>query len=215
MFIVPETILSFFIILFFTGQAGDKNRDRIYHLREEMHILEKRIHDAREEHAFLSKKYRFFEDPSYLDSHLGRLQKCRKYQKELKSIEREEAQLNQQLASDPYTNQLERFRQKYGRVIDIERRDLERYLDEYVHLSHKKEENQNNLNENPVIHELTTLGTMFQKAINELQQARTTILSGIKLNIPASDLDVLLNKIDQKIKNIHMQQTLNSFSSLL
>ncbi len=215
MFIIPETILSFFIILFFTGQAGDKNRDRIYHLREEMHILEKRIHDAREEHAFLSKKYRFFEDPSYLDSHLARLQKCRKYQRELKSIEREEVQINTQLASEPYTNQLEMFRQKYGRVIDIERRDLERYLDEYVHVSHQTEKSQNNLDENPVIHEITTLGMMLKKAVKELQQARATILSGIKLNIPASDLDSLLSKLDQKIKNIHMQQTLNSFSSLL
>ncbi len=215
MFIIPETILSFFIILFFTGQAGDKNRDRIYHLHEEMHLLEKRIHDTREEHAYLSKKYRFFEDPSYLDGHLARLKKCRQYQREIKSIEKEEIKLNKQLSSDSYTVQLEAFRQKYGRIIDIERRDLEKYLDEFVQVSLQRDEEHSLLEENSAIHELNELEKMHQKAIRELQESRTNILSAIKLSTQANDLNTLLSQLDQKIKNIHMQQTLNSFSSLL
>lgn len=213
-FIVPETIITFFILLVFSGHATHKKRNRIYHYTEETHILEKRIRDAQEEKNQLLKKSHLFKEPQYIDSHLQRFKKCRQYQRELRVINRDEMKLNELMVSDTYQGQINRYEDKYGSAIDINRRDLEEYLDRYISVKQELDKRKQNMEFYPAISELQKLCDAHRQGIKELKDARQHMTKALKIENETTDLTKILDKLDRKIKNYKLQQNINTITSL-
>ncbi len=213
-FILPETVITFFIILALTSHSTHKTRNRIYHYREETHILEKRIREAEKECRFLLKKSHLFKNEEYIDSHLQRYKKCRQYQRELRLIEREERKLLESEASGAYEEQIAHYENEYGKVIDINRRDLEAYLDAFVTRREELENSKRDIESYPAISELQNLCEIHRKGIKELRAARKRMTQTLKIENGTTNLSEILDKLDRKIKNIKMHQNMNSVISL-
>lgn len=213
-FIVPETIIAFFIILALSSHSTYKTRNRIYHYREETHILEKRIREAEKECRFLLKKSHLFKNGEFIDSHVQRFKKCRQYQRELRMIEREDSKLLASEASGDYQRQIAHYKEQYGAIIDINRRDLETYLDNFVAKSEDLENNKQDIESYPAINELQNLCAIHRKGIKELRSARKKMTQTLKIENGTTNLSEILDKLDRKIKNIKMNQNMNSIISL-
>jgi len=213
-FIVPETIISFFIILVFSGHASHKKRNRIYRYTEETHILEKRIRDTQEEINLLIKKSHLFKEPQYIDSHLQRHKKYQQYQRELRVIKRDEMKLKELMTSDVYEGQIKRYEEKYGSAVDINRRDLEEYLDKYISAKQELDKRKQNIEFYPAISELQKLCDAHYQGIKELKDARQHMTKILKIENGSTDLSDILDKLDRKIKNFKLQQNINTVTSL-
>ncbi len=213
-FIIPETIIAFFILIFLTSHSTHKTKNRIYHYREETHILEKRIREAEQECSFLLKKSHLFKNEEYIDSHLQRYKKCRQYQRELRLIERDENKLTEAEASGAYQEQIARYEQKYTNTIDINRRDLEDYLDGFVTRKEELESRKRDIESFPAINELQSLCEIHRKGINELRSARKKMTQTLKIENGTTNLSEILDKLDRKIKNIKQHQNINTVTSL-
>lgn len=213
-FIIPETIIAFFIILFITSHSTHKTKNRIYHYREETHILEKRIREAEKECRFLLKKSHLFKNEEFIDRHLQRYSKFRQYQRELRLIERENKKLTETEASSAYSEQIARYDKEYGHVIDINRRDLEAYLDGFVARKEELEIQKRDIESFPAINELQNLCEIHRKSIKELRSARKKMTQTLKIENGTTNLSEILDKLDRKIKNIKQHQAINTVTSL-
>ena len=214
-FIVPETIISFLILLFLSGHSKHIKRNKIYHLQEETHILEKRIHDVENECHVLIRKSKLLRDHEFIDSHIERFRKSQEYQRELKLINREQIKLKELIISDTYQGQLSKYTEKYGDAIDVERRDLETYLDEYVSTCQELEKRKQSLESYPVIEELQNLCNVHLGGLKELQQARQKMTKNLKIGNGSTNLQKVLDSLDRQIKNIELKSNINTISSLL
>lgn len=213
-FIIPETLLAFLILLFFSGNTAYKKRNQIYHYTEETHILEKRIHDAQEDINHLLKKSNFFKEPQFLDSHVQRFKKCLQYQRELKTIDREESKLREQLASESYIEQLEGYEKRYSGVVDIERRDLEEYLDKYVQTCQSLESKKQSMDYYPALGELAKLHDAHTSGVQELNETLNKIRKSLNISNGSTDLHQILDQLDRRIKNARQKQRADSFTAL-
>ena len=201
-------------MIFLTSHSTHKTKNRIYHYREETHILEKRIREAEKECSFLLKKSHLFKNEEFIDSHLQRYKKCRQYQRELRLIEREEKKLTEAETSGAYTEQINRYEKNYGSVININRRDLEAYLDGFVTRKEEVEKSKLDIESFPAISELQNLCDIHRRSIKELRSARKKMTQTLKIENGTTNLSEILDKLDRKIKNIKQNQTINSIISL-
>lgn len=213
-FIIPETVILFLLIWVLSGVTSQKTRNRIYHYKEETHILEKRIRNAKQEMNHIKKKSHLFENPQYLDSHLSRLKKCKQYQRELKALEQEEKALLSTLNSGTQAAQIEHYQEQYGKVIDINRRDLEAYLDDYLNQKNEISNLQQDSSSFPAISELEKLAQAHHQGIRELQEARATMTRTLKIENSSTPLSEVLDKLDRKIKNVQLQQNMAKYPML-
>ena len=213
-FIIPETVIAFLIIWALSGLSSQKTRNRIYHYKEETHILEKRIRYAKQELNTIKKKSHLFENPQYLDSHLSRLKKCMQYQRELKAIEKEEKELLGTLNSGTQAAQIAHYKEQYGKVIDINRRDLESYLNGYLKQKNEISNLQQDSKSFPAISELENLAQAHRKGIKELQETREKMTHILKIENSSTPLSEVLDKLDRKIKNVQLQQNMANYPML-
>jgi len=212
--IIPETLLSFFIVLFIYGHSTYKLRAKIYHIQEESHIREKRIHDYSKEAEDTQTRFPLLQEKEYIESHLERFKKYQRFQTELRRINREEDNLRKNLHSPALKGQLPQFEQKYSNAVDINRSDLEAYLDAFVEKSPEPQTEQEPIGSSPVVSELKSLENIYLKNINELKtiwRELSQVISRANED-QENDLAQALDRVDQTIKNIHFENRV-SFSA--
>ncbi len=142
------------------------------------------------------------------------MKKCQQFQHELKSLKEEEIKIKGLLTSGIYNKQIKGYQNKYGSLIDINRRDLEPYLDEFIQFSQELENQSDSIEKDPAISELNNLALKHRNSIKELATARKKILKSIKTENSKIGLSEILDKLDRKIKNFQIKESVDSLAIL-
>lgn len=130
--IIPETLFLAIIILLYFGHKRYTLNSHHQQLSEEEHIVKRKINKLELMLKELSQNSLLIEDIEYIDDHRQRYLTYKEYKAELENNEKEKIHLIDVLNSDECTNMLPKYIQKYSPFIDIERIDLEDFLDEIV-----------------------------------------------------------------------------------
>lgn len=202
--VVPGAFILSSVVLSLLGHFNFKRQSHIYRLQEESHILQKQINHGKDEIAEFEESSKIFSNPDHLDTHLERFQKYRKYVTDLKRLDKQEVRIKELLESKSYARQLPDYEQKYSQFIDIDRPDLEEYLDEFVQLKNQLLVEERNKPDHPVTEDILLLCSNYENAINELSTAQARLSRELKVDNGSGDLATALDQVDRKIKNFHL-----------
>ena len=200
--IIPGTLLVFLSLLAVAGHATYKNRSKIFRIQEEIDFLMKKIHKQEEEKKQLLRTFPILRDSKYIDTHIERFRKFRQYQNELQTIQQKEQAILETLNAEPYSNQLPALEEKYKNRIDIQRPDLEEYLDEFVALAMPGQNQKAEPPENPIVRELENLETKLQENIQDLIAIQEKVINTFHLDNGYSDLNRALKELDEKLNEL-------------
>ncbi|GEM_PF-2394082 len=209
MVIIPEAILAFLIVFAIFGHGNQKIRSQIFSEQEETHIFHKQIRKYEEERNALLHKYPFFEEVGRIEQHVDKYRKFLQFQHELKSIAKDEARIQKTLSSEPYRAQLPFYEEKYGTRIDIDRPDLQEYLDEYVELKMRSESSSNPIATSPSVEELDNLKTLYYKTLSELRAMRDRFAEYLHLQSSVSELQASLHTVEQELHTLALTDQMN------
>lgn len=207
--IIPESIFIFLMIAALLGHISNKYRTRIYSAEEELHLVQKKIHDMEQEIKTIRSKFHLMEIPEHLDAHLERFKKYKQLQAEVKRIEKEKGRITSLLTSDSYTRRLPDYRRRYSQIIDINRPDLENFLDEFVAAKDEISRLEAAISTQPAPEEILELSRRYSRSIAELKSSQNHIMEALHLEGGYGDLIEALDQIDRKIKNAQLQQRMS------
>lgn len=206
--IIPESLLVILIILLFYSHRNQKLKSHTVSIEEETHIIQKKIHDAEQEIKELKNKFPVLEDLENLNVHSMRIKKYNQLLLELKRLQKEEKRLLDIRKSESYSKKLPEYEKKYGHLINIDRPDLETYLDNFVEMRNQQSSNEQIGASYPAIAEIEELNLKYGKLSQDLTKLRTRMLRKLNITNGKIDIDDLLDKVTRKIKNIQLKQEL-------
>jgi len=212
--IIPESVLAFFIVLFFYGHSNYKLRSKIYRIQEEAHIAEKRMNDFTQEVNDVNTKFPILQDKEYIESHLERFKKFQHYQTELRRQDRDEDNIRKILRSPPLKQQLPHFETTYSNAVDISRPDLEEFLDSYIERHNEISYEKEVVSDDPFVEELGALRNIYIRNIDELKsiwKELSQAISSVNDN-EENDISQVLDIVDRKINSIKFENRV-SFSA--
>ncbi len=204
--IIPEAFFFFLIFLFLFGHYHSKIRERLLNLQEERDIFQKRINDTLREQKVLQQKWYFLKDEKSFHIHEERLNKFKALKTELRHLKQQEDRIRQNLGQPSLTRQLQTFKQKYGGLVDINRPDLEDYLDKFVRLKSELSSIETSEVEPPVIQEIQKIIKDYRDAIHQLKHIEEELSERLHLHQYNLTVDKILEAITRRIKNLQMKQ---------
>ncbi|NOX88088.1 MAG: hypothetical protein GXO77_03610 [Calditrichaeota bacterium] len=204
--IIPEAFFFFLIFLFLFGHYHSKIRERLLNFQEERDIFQKRINDTLKEQKVLQQKWYFLKDKKSFHIHEERLNKFKALKTELRHLKQQEDRIRQNLSQPSLTRQLQTFKQKYGGLVDINRPDLEDYLDKFVRLKSELSSIETSEVEPPVIQEIQKIIKDYRDAIHQLKHIEEELSERLHLHQYNLAVDKILEAITRRIKNLQMQQ---------
>ncbi len=145
--------------------------------------------------------YPLLKDTRYIDTHIERFRKFRQYLNELQTIQKKESAVLETLNAEPYSQKLAALEEKYKTRIDIQRPDLEEYLNEYVALKVPGKATQPKV-ETPLTRELHTLENKLKENVAELTAMQEKLVNAFHLDNGYSDLNRALKELDHKLNEL-------------
>jgi len=203
--IIPEAFFFSLIFLFLFGHYHSKIGDKLLNLQEDRDILVKKVNDLKNEQHQLQKKWYFLKDDKHFQIHKDRLLKYKELKATYRKLKQKEAQLKENLAQPSFRDQLENFRKKYHHLIDINRPDLEAYLDKFVAIKNELNSIEMKIPEPPVVKELQKISHEYRTAIQKLKEAHNSISERLNLHQYNMPIEQILDAVDRRIKNIELK----------
>jgi len=207
--IIPETLIVTTAILLYFGHISETVRADIFHDTEEKRMLEFRRKEIERELKELTQSNPLFKDEEYLIIHVDRFNKYRKYLEEQAGLKTRQANISAELEDEKFTKTLTDFEKKYSSAINIDRRNIEDFLDEFVQVQEKFISVESGNGTYPEIEEISKLKRKYLISYNDLKSLRDKIIS--KLKLQNTHIDDALDQTSRKIKNIEMEyEAMNS-----
>ncbi len=208
--IIPQSLLMVGLVFSIYGHRNFKIRSQIFRIEEDTHRMQKAIRDLEVEMTKISISNRLFTNIDLIDSHVDRYRKYTNLCSELKLLEKEDVRLKKLLESQPYTKKIPEFIEKYAAVVDIDRDDLEEYIERIV----KQHEDSIKFSKQPTytevkISELDHLSTRYNQISSQLKKMYTKIMDRIHIEKHESNLGEILEKISTEIKTQILESNLN------
>ena len=188
--IIPETIIVILAVLLYFGHINETVRAEIFHLNEDKRLIEIRMQEIESEikHIFFNNP--LFKDEEYLIIHLDRFKKYSKYQTELYGLKQKQAALYEELHSEQLTKQILNFEDRYSYKINIDRYDIESYLDRFVEAHREiKEHQRENLNY-PGVDAISSIKRKYLVTFNNLKSYRDKAAEFIKVDAEKTELEI-------------------------
>ena len=132
LFILPETALVTLIILFFFGHKLYNLRTQRFHAETELQITTTNMNKLESELKKISQNSILIEDIEFMDVHIERYHKYLQSEEELQRLKESSKKLEEVLSAHTYRKKLPQLIESYSEIIDIEREDLEEYLEEFI-----------------------------------------------------------------------------------
>ena len=133
LFIIPETILSFLIIIFYYGHKIYTLKAQYYQEDADYQIAQKNINELEEQRKVIAENAPLVEDIEFSEIHIERFKKYKSIKNEMRRLIQSAEKLEHILSNKMYKDKLPELIHKYASFVDIERDDLETYLDEFLH----------------------------------------------------------------------------------
>lgn len=203
--IIPEAFFFFLIFFFLFGHYHSKIREKLLNLQEDKDIFRKHLHDIQKELDRMRQKWYFLKDEKNFNMHRERLQEYQRLQHELKQLRRKEQRIVQILNQPNITRQLKAFQEKYSALIDVNRPDLEAYLDKFVQLKNELSAIEGSSVEPPVIQELQKIIQDYQEAVKQLKTVDDDLSERLHLHQYNLPIEQILDAVKRRIKNLQMQ----------
>lgn len=203
--IIPEAFFFSLIFLFLFGHYHSKLGDKLLNLQEDRDILVKKLNDLKNEQKQLQKKWSFLKDDKHFQLHKDRLFRYKELKGIYRRLKQKEEQLKENLSQPSFRDQLKNFRQKYQRLVDIHRPDLEAFLDRFVKMKNELNSIEMKIPEPPVVQELQKISNEYRSAIHKLKEANDAISDRLNLHQYNMPVDQILDAIDRRIKNIELK----------
>ena len=188
--IIPETIIVILAVLLYFGHINETIRAEIFHFNEDKRLVEIRMQEIESEikHIFFNNP--LFKDEEYLIIHLDRFKKYSKYHTELYGLKQKQAALYEELQSEPLTKQILKLEDKYSDKVNIDRFDVEDYLDRFVEaqreLKHQPQEDENY----PGVDAISAIKRKYLVALNNLKTYREKAAEFLKVEIEKTELEI-------------------------
>ncbi len=205
--IIPEAIIVIFAVLLYFGHINETIRAEIFHVNEDKRLLEIRIQEIESEikHIFFNNP--LFKDEEYLIIHLDRFKKYSKYQTELYELKQKETALYEELHSEQLTKQILKFEDKYSDNINIDRYDIESYLDRFVEAQREINESQQENVHYPGVDTISSIKHKYTVALNNLKSYRDKATEFIKIEIEKTEFEIgNLNRQIRKLESTSDEQ---------
>ncbi len=132
LFNIPETLFATLVVVFYFGHKMNTLKIQRYHLDVDHHLVQKNIRDIKTKLKAMRESSPLVEDADFSDTHVERFKEFVKTRKELRRLFEVEQKIENKLNTAMYNEKLPELIQKYASLIDIERDDLESYLDEFT-----------------------------------------------------------------------------------
>ncbi len=203
--IIPEAFFFFLIFFFLFGHYHSKIREKLLNLQEDKDIFRKHLHDIQKEIDYMRQRWYFLRDEKNFDMHRERLQEYQRLQHELKQLRRKEQRIVQILNQPNITRQLKAFQEKYSALVDVNRPDLEEYLDKFVQLKNELSAIEGSSVEPPVIQELQKIIRDYQEAVKQLKTVDDNLSERLHLHQYNLPIEQILDAVKRRIKNLQMQ----------
>ncbi len=203
--IIPEAFFFLLIFLFLFGHYHSKIGDKLLNLQEDRDIIVKKVNDLKKEQERLQSKWFFLKDESQFLVHKERLLKFKELKAAERKLKQKEAQLKENLTQPSFKNQLINFRNKYQNLIDLNRPDLESYLDQFVAMKNELNSMEMKTPEPPIVQELQKITYDYRKAIQNLKQVHQDISDRLNLHQYNMPIDQILDAVERRIKNIELK----------
>ncbi|MBD3224774.1 MAG: hypothetical protein GF313_08600 [Caldithrix sp.] len=198
--IIPESIIAFLIVTFYSGLQLDKIKDKIQELTEESHIIQKRINDLAYNIEEIKNDFPMLREKRNIPYHISQFKLFRNKQLELKHLQKEENQLQAQLNSESYKEQLPKLHKKYGHLVDITRTDLEAFLDDFVSIKRQVEEAKTEESEHPETEFLNEISFKYEKLESRLEKKYQQLLQLLRVDGNSNDLKSAFEETQLKLK---------------
>lgn len=205
--IIPETIIVIFAVLLYFGHINETIQAEIFHINEDKRLIDIRMQEIESEikHIFFNNP--LFKDEEYLIIHLDRFKKYSKYQTELYGLKQKQTALYEELHSEQLTKQILKFEDKYSDKINIDRYDIESYLDRFVEAQHEINESQQENVNYPGVDTILSIKHKYQVALNSLKSYRDKAAEFIKIDIEKTELEISnLNRQIRKLESTNDEQ---------
>ena len=208
--VIPVSLMVAAIVFSVYGHRNFKIRSQIFRIEEETHVLQKVIRDIEIEMKKMSINNTLLDDIDLLDSHVDRYKKYINITSELRLLEKEEVRLRKLLESRPYKEKIPEFIDKYAAVIDVDRDDIEEYMERIVieHEHSIKSGSQNTISSNNQ-DDIHLMLKNYRTIQVELKKMYSRIIDNIHIDHDESNLNEMLEKISTEIKTQILETNLN------
>ncbi len=203
--IIPEAFFFSLIFLFLFGHYHSKIREKLLNLQEDQDILVKKLNDLKKEQHQLQTRWYFLKDEKNFQLHKERLLKYKELKSNYRKLKQKAEQLKENLSQPSFNEQLKNFRLKYQHLIDINRPDLESYLDQFVAVKSELNAMQMKTPEPPVVKELQKIIGEYRQAVHQLKKAYETISDRLNIHQYNMPLEQIIDAVDRRIKNIGLK----------
>ena len=200
--IIPETIIVILAVLLYFGHFNESIRAEIFHINEDKRLIEMRMQEIENEikHIFFNNP--LFKDEEYLIIHLDRFKKFSKYQTELYTLKNRQTVLYDELQSEQLTKQIQKFEDKYSDKVNIDRYDIEGYLDRFVGAQGEIESNEQDSNDYPGVDTISSIKRKYLVVINDLKDFSEKAADQLK--IINDQIEVEIGNVSRKIREFEL-----------
>ena len=200
LFIIPETLIVTFAVLLYFGHLNENIRAEIFHLGEETRIKEFQANDIENEIKAIVQSHPLIKDEAHWDLHIERFKKYMDYYYEYKNLQKSQAKLMDKLQSEPFSRLLPRLEEKYASLIQLNRSDLETYLERFVNEQNRLIALKAGKIVHPAAQKLAQLKEKYLAGYKELGSIRNKALSYFKIN--PDGIDPLLEEITKTLEKM-------------
>ena len=130
LFNIPETLFAALLVIFYFGHKMNTLKIQRYHLDVDYHLTQKSIQSLKEKLKATRETSPLVEDADFSETHIERFKEFVNIRKELRQLFEAEHKIEKELNTPLYNKKLPQLIQKYASIIDIERDDLESFLDD-------------------------------------------------------------------------------------
>ena len=200
--IIPETIIVILAVLLYFGHFNESIRAEIFHINEDKRLIEMRMQEIENEikHIFFNNP--LFKDEEYLIIHLDRFKKFSKYQTELYTLKNRQTVLYDELQSEQLTKQIQKFEDKYSDKVNIDRYDIEGYLDRFVEAQGEIESNEQDSNDYPGVDTISSIKRKYLVVINDLKDFSEKAADQLKIS--NDQIEVEIGNVSRKIREFEL-----------
>ncbi|MEJ2053395.1 MAG: hypothetical protein P8X42_05700 [Calditrichaceae bacterium] len=202
--IIPETVIVILAVLLYFGHVNESIRAEIFHINEEKRLIEMHIQEIESEinHIFVHNP--LFKDEEYLIIHLDRFKKFSKYQTELFELKKKEAAIYGELHSDRLTKQLRDYEDKYSEKINIDRHDIEEYLDRFVEAQREAQRQENS--KFPGVEVVSSIKRKYLVTLSNLKSFREKVCEDLHLETGTTEVEIgnisrMIRKLESSFKD--------------
>ena len=207
--IIPETIIIILAVMLYFGHINETVRAEIFHANEDKRLTEMRIQEIDNEIKHIFYNNPLFKDEEYLIIHLDRFKKFSKYQSELFALKKKQTLLYDELQSEQLTKQLQKYEDKYSDKINIDRYDIEGYLDRFVEMQQNAQyHGQNNANY-PGLETISSIKNKYLATLDELNSFRQKAVK--LLNISNGETELEISNVSRKIRKLESKDQEQQF----